>query len=87
MCCSGESLSIKETAYQVGLAVEQRFSPTSLDEHVSRVCFFHSVNLADLEEDHVDKDRDLHATTDKQNSLTNIVNYTVRSSPSSTMVY
>ena len=56
-------LKIVRVAYQVGLTVEKRFPPSCLDEHIRSVRLFHGVNLADLEEDHVDKDRDLHIQT------------------------
>ena len=58
---------INEFAYQVALTVEIRFSPASLDEHIGRERLFYSVNFADLQEDHMEKDRDLHATADRQN--------------------
>jgi len=47
-------------SYQVCLSVEKRFTPACLDEDVGRIRLFDGVNLADLEEDHVNKDGDLH---------------------------
>jgi len=50
---------------QVGLSVEERFSPARLDEHVGRVRLLDRVDLADLEEHHVHEHRHLHRQTDR----------------------
>jgi len=46
-------------SYQIGLSVEERFSPARLYKDISSVCLFDSVNLADLQEYHVNKHRHL----------------------------
>jgi len=56
--------------YQVGLTVEKRFTPACLDENIGSVRLFDGVDLADLEEDHVDKDGDLHTITNTRRSRT-----------------
>jgi len=56
-------------AYQVGLAVERRFSPACLNEYISRVRLFDRVDLADFEEDHVNENGNLRA---KQRPTDNI---------------
>jgi len=56
--------------YQVGLTVEDGFTPASLYEHISRVGLLDSVDLTYLEEDHVHEHRHL-CHNNKQQLLLN----------------